>query len=206
MWKKILSYGIWILKNWRSVWTKLLTVIGNIKIFKTPCFCIYDPAEFDYMVRGEVIREIEVLLQPGDVVLRGYKHFLDGYLIPGELSHSGIYIGDGKIIHAVAEGVKEVDLIDFFQCDKLAILRPASGQDKAIERVKGWLGRGYDFFFTNESSEFYCHELTASAYKELDIQAYPVKIWKWKLPCLGQKYLAESFLTNKNFTMVIKNV
>lgn len=45
-------------------------------------------------------------------------------MIGGDWSHGAIYAGDNKVIHAVAEGVSEVDLIDFCKCDRIAIFRP----------------------------------------------------------------------------------
>lgn len=67
-------------------------------------------------------------------MLRGYNHYLDGYFIddPHGYSHGAVYIGDGKIIHAVAEGVSEIHAADFMKCDRICILRPESGQEDAV--------------------------------------------------------------------------
>lgn len=203
MWSKIITTSIYIIQNWYKWWVKFLTILGRIKVYKTPCYLIYDPNEFDYNVRGEQITEIQKIINPGDIVLRGYKHYLDGFLIPGEFSHSGVYIGNNKIIHAIASGVQEIDIIDFFQCDRFCIIRPNGGQEKAIERVKKWIGKGYDFKFdTNNSSEFYCHELTANAYIELQPEAYPIKIRNYVCKLITPKYIANSFLENKNFEII----
>lgn len=74
------------------------------------------------------------LLQPGDIVLRGYDNYLDGYFIDDRLSysHGAIYVGDNTIIHAVAEGVSKINALDFMKCDRICILRPKSGMKKAI--------------------------------------------------------------------------
>jgi cell wall-associated NlpC family hydrolase len=70
--------------------------------------------------------DIISILDPGDIILRGYDNYLDGCLIPDPLSfsHGAIYIGNGKIIHAVAEGVSETNVIEFTRCDRIAIFRP----------------------------------------------------------------------------------
>lgn len=206
MWKKILTVLITIYKNWHVYWQQFLTIIGNIKIYKTPCFIQYSKEEYDYKVRGNVIREINNLLQPGDIVLRHYDNYLDSFLIPGYYSHSSIYIGDNKIIHAVAEGVKEIDVIDFCQCDGICVLRPIKEQSKAIEFAKNNLGKAYDFKFnTEDSSEFYCHELVANCYKDLNIKAFPIIFGDKDIKFLKPRYLAESFLENENFEKIFEN-
>jgi len=43
-----------------------------------------------------------LVIKPGDLILRAYECYLDGLFIPGTYTHTGIYIGDGKVIHAVA--------------------------------------------------------------------------------------------------------
>lgn len=70
--------------------------------------------------------DIISILEPGDIILRGYDNYLDGCFIPDPLSfsHGAIYIGNGKIIHAVAEGVSETNVIEFTRCDRIAIFRP----------------------------------------------------------------------------------
>ena len=206
MWIKLLNTAIWIANNWYSIYEKFLTIIGNIKVFKTPCFVQYNPEEFDYKVRGEQIEELMKVIQPGDIVLRRYEHYLDGALIPGEYSHSSVYVGDNKIIHAVSEGVKEIHVIDFCQCDGVLVLRPSCGQETAIKRVQKWLGKHYDFKFNSlDSSEFYCHELTATAYKgAIDVEKITPTFLGMKLKFLKPKFLAESFTKNEAFSTVIK--
>ena len=201
-----ISSAIWLAKNWYKIWEKTLRVIGDIKIFKTPCWINYCPEEFDYNVRGEDICKIQEVIQPGDIILRSYENYLDSYLIPGKYSHSGVYIGDGKIIHAVAEGVKEIHLIDFCQADGILVLRHYADAKKQIERCKKWIGKEYDFKFNStDSSAFYCHELTATSLKDMiDIKAVTPTFMGMKLNFLKSKYLAESFIDNKAFITIIE--
>lgn len=203
--QKIISLIVYLLKNWYKWWVEILTIIGDIKVYKTPCYILYDNREFDYKLRGKDIRDMDNILQPGDVVLRGYEHYLDGFLIPSKYSHAGIYVGDHTIIHAISEGVKTIDVIDFIQCDRLCVLRPKSGQDLATDYAKYHLGSKYDFRFnTEDSSEFYCFELVAKAYTKLNIQAYPIEFYNIPLKFLSPRYLAESFLDNPNFEKIIE--
>jgi hypothetical protein len=120
----------------------LLTILGDIKIFRWPMFAVYDPGS--YRVKGRDTREVLDLIKPGDVLVRGYEMYLDGKFIPGYFSHAGLYLGELKeedaaqvkegsrrrfrtgkqlVIHAIAEGVLLEDLIDFCRCDRLLVLR-----------------------------------------------------------------------------------
>lgn len=204
---RFITFIISLILNIYKHWVDILTAIGNIKVFKTPCFILYDPSEYDYSIRGTAIRQINNLLQPGDICLRSYKHYLDGFLIPGKYSHSGIYIGDNKVVHAVAEGVKEIDVIDFFQCDNACIIRPLKHGKDAANLAKLYIGKKYDFSFnTKDSSEFYCHELTAKCFLPFikNIKTYTPTFLGIKLKCLAKRYLADSFLNNKNFDILIE--
>lgn len=203
---KCIEASIWLAKNWYKIWEKALRIIGDIKVFKTPCWINYCPEEFDYNVRGEDICKIQEVIQPGDIILRSYENYLDSYLIPGKYSHSGVYIGDGKIIHAVAEGVKEIHLIDFCQADGILVLRHNADKEKQINRCKKWIGKEYDFKFNStDSTAFYCHELTATSLKDMiDVEAVTPTFMGMKLKFLKAKYLAESFINNINFEKVIE--
>ena len=112
-------------KQLYKIWAKFLTHFGNIKVFKFPMFMVYDPD--DYAMDGQHVQTAISTLQPGDVVLRGYNHYLDGYFIDDlyGYSHGAIYIGDNKIIHAVSKNVSEIHAIDFMACDRICILRPS---------------------------------------------------------------------------------
>ena len=120
-----------------------LTIFGDIKVYNRPLFLVYDPGS--YLVKGEDIREIIREIQPGDILVRKYKNYLDGFFIPGYFSHVGLYLGpvskkdvdlvpleqgkkqfksgDQMVIHALAEGVLMEDLLTFCRTDYLAILR-----------------------------------------------------------------------------------
>jgi hypothetical protein len=122
---------------------KFLTIFGDIKVFPFPMFCIYDPGS--YRVKGEDIRSLITTVKCGDILVRGFKNYLDGYFIPGYFSHAGLYVGsveekdrelvarpEGKklfrtgeqmVVHALAEGVLMEDLIQFCRCDYMAVLR-----------------------------------------------------------------------------------
>jgi hypothetical protein len=181
----------------------VLTIFGDIKIFKWPLFVIYQPTSF--RIKGSDTRKIMTNIQPGDVVMRGYDDYLDGYFIPkGEsgCSHSGLYIGENKIVHSIAEGSSLIDIIDFCRCDKIIILRPDSGQEWAIEHAKKCADANvpYDFNFAPGPGKYYCHEFTASCYPNLQIDILSRRILKLFSSPLA--FLADSFYTNKRFSKI----
>lgn len=166
-------------------------------------FLVYDPD--DYAIGGEQVLEIMKKIREGDIVLRGYDNYLDGKFIPDKLkfSHGAIYVGNGKIIHAIAEGVSETDIIEFTRCDRIAIFRPKSGQKQAIAKAKKFLKNKipYDFGFSSGVSALYCFELCGECYPKLNIPRKTVK----KLFGLLQKkdvFLAESFFTSPDMTCI----
>lgn len=181
---------------------KFLTFFGDIKVFRFPLFVVYDPD--DFAISGEDTRDIIDTIQPGDLILRKYKHYLDGYFIPGKYSHTGIYIGNGEVIHAVAEGVSYVDLIDFTRCDGIAIVRPISGQNEAIEKAKEFVENGihYDFDFKDGNKDLYCHELGAACYSNLRIEKIIPKLFGGLIRSSTPRWLAESFLQSPDFTVI----
>jgi hypothetical protein len=81
---------------------QLIAWIGTLKFFTSPLGLVEDPGS--YKIRGGEIRElIDSVLQPGDILLRGYDGYLDGVLIrmTGDsqglgayFSHAALYLGD----------------------------------------------------------------------------------------------------------------
>lgn len=152
-----------------------LKFFGDIKVFKFPFFMLYDPGS--YKVKGYEIREVIESVKAGDILIRGYSNYLDGYFIPGFFSHAGLYLGhteisnimvsdiiegkfyEGKqvVIHSMAEGVFMEDIINFCKCDYLLILRRSPKIEPDInfeddfkqvyEKAIKNLGKNYDFKF-----------------------------------------------------------
>jgi cell wall-associated NlpC family hydrolase len=187
-----------------KLWSKFLTAFGNVKIFKYPFWIIYDPD--DYEVTGEKISEILSILKPGDIVIRGYKHYLDGKFIPSKAgwSHGAIYVGDNQIIHAVVEGVQYINVIEFTRCDRIAVLRPRKNIKSAIKKAKQFVKNNipYDFNFKRNQSALYCFELCGECYSKLNIKKKQTSA----LCGLFKKnvYLAESFFESPDFELILE--
>ena len=186
-------------------WSKFLTMFGNIKIFPYPFWLIYDPNDYD--ITGKQILEIVEIIKPGDIILRGYKNYLDGKFIPDpqKYSHAAIYVGKNQVIHAIAEGVSYENIIDFCMCDRIAIFRPKKGQRSAIKIAKDFVKQNipYDFGFSKGISSLYCFELGAECYPKLNIPKQTVS----KLFGLIKKkdvYLAESFFKSPDMECIFQ--
>ena len=85
---------------------------------------------------GEKILEAAQVIKPGDIVLRGYDHYLDGHFIKGDYSHAAVYVGQSMLVHAVSPAVCKVHLIDFMECDRIAIYRPKKYAASAAAAAK----------------------------------------------------------------------
>ena len=186
-----------------KLWSKLLDIIGDIKVYKWPFFMVYDPSFFQ--MTGERIQEALDVLQPGDVVLRGYDCYLDGHFIDGDYSHGSVCTGAHEITHAISPKVCTVHPIEFMECDRIMILRPKDQSlvEKAIRLAKEKIGTPYDFGFNSgDDGEMYCFELAAKSYPDLKIQTYELK----KLFGLFKKdvYLGKSFFLNDGFEIVFE--
>ncbi len=161
---------------------------------------VYQPKSF--RIKGAHTRDIMKKIRPGDVLMRGYVNYLDGYFIPkgkSKCSHSGLYIGDGKVVHAIAEGLLIHDIIDFCRTDRIVVLRPEDGQEWAIEHAIKCEDADieYDFNFTPDEGKYYCHEFTASCFPNFEIEMLSQKI----LGLIPAKavYLSDSFYLNEHF-------
>lgn len=84
--------------------SNFISWFGTIKYFKNPYSLVSDPGS--YAITGPQIRQLidpgKYQLQPGDILLRGYKNYLDGAFIQHTggadglsrfFSHSAIYAG-----------------------------------------------------------------------------------------------------------------
>ena len=191
-----------------------LCILGKIKIYPWPMFVIYSPRGYD--IRADRIRLAMRLARKGDVFVRRYKNYLDGFFIPGRFTHSGIYIGAGKIVHAMSDGVQKIDIIDFLRCDGFAIIRPSPREDsvgeeiakKAADIACSYIGCEYDFDFKIECGEVdkkgpvYCHELVRKCYPDLDIPVVKPSLWNGMIRIGRGTYLAQSFFESPDMEVV----
>lgn len=152
----------------KNLWEKFLTFFGDLKVYAHPFFVVYDPGS--YRIKGPDVRQILGLLQPGDILLRGYDNYLDGKFIGGTFSHAGFYYGkadtcpfadndprkgffvagEQMVVHSMAEGVFMEDILTFTRCDKIAILRLPQAIGKHTDTKIRVMSQKVESFTDNE--------------------------------------------------------
>jgi hypothetical protein len=162
-----------------KIWIKFLTILAAVRISKYPPFIYYDYNTFT--ITGNNIDAIKELLQPGDLILRGFDDFIGSILI-GRYSHIGLVIDSDLIIHAIEPVVTYCHLYDFCKCDRIIILRPKLESNKHLTDIlitaHSLIGTKYDFNFDFENStSFSCTEFIAYCFKDyINIQKETIKI------------------------------
>ena len=154
-------------------------------------------------------RAIMARAKPGMVVCRKFNSYLDGRFIPGEFTHSGIVETPDMMIHAVAEGVGRIDILDFVKdADGFILLSPSAGHYKpedAVNYARQQIGKPYDFKFNVENgpvTAFFCHELSAMSIAAGGIKISP--IIKYVGAVAHEVYLADQFILDPRITTVYR--
>ena len=114
-------------------------------------------------------------IEPGDILLHNTGSVIDLVL---DWTHAGIYVGNDKVVEAVANGVIYND-IDKWDDDKnVALLRVNSASKSQREAAATWaegqVGKSYSFWWYEKRTDpsslaWYCSELVWAAYKNIDI-------------------------------------
>lgn len=156
-----------------KIQSKFFRFVGDIK-----CSGWQHPFWFtinakNYLLKGYHYREVEKIIQPGDILIRRFEGYVDKWFIPGFWNHAGIYIGDNKVVHAISEGVMQEDLIDFMRTDHFVVLRLKEEIIKldidtihnVVKKASSLIGRPYDFSFDfADTNKFSCTEVVAYCY------------------------------------------
>ncbi len=119
--------------------------------------------------------ELLGLLKPGDVLVTRKEHSLTNYFLPGYWPHAALYIGNGQVIEALADGVRKRPVDSPFAADAIAAIRPLLGTgqiEDALQRAHTHLGKPYDFDFDfTRADRMVCTEVVYRSYEGIgDVQ------------------------------------
>jgi len=111
------------------------------------------------------------VVRRGDVILVGSLRRVSKFFIRGPVTHAALYIGKGKVIHAISDGVQKDIFREFFsEYDTLAIMRANIEADKkqiikkSISYAKKQIGKPFNFFLTPSQQELFCSQLINNAF------------------------------------------
>jgi len=146
----------------RAIKKFIIDSIGNIRLYN---FGVVLFGDSNYKLKGNNIRDILNIIEPGDVLLNRHDHYVSGFFIKGAFSHAGLYVGNNNVIHVVGDGIKIEDILTFTRADAFAIVRCTDKSliPNAIEEAYVQLYKDvqYDYDFDKTSpDEFYCSEFT----------------------------------------------
>ena len=147
---------------------------SDIQLFRVPLWFIF--GKTSYNINGVDSRNILNVLQPGDVLLRRYDHYVAGLFIPGYFTHVSIYVGDDNVIHMLGDGICKEDILTFLRCDDILVLRHSDPRKsetaikKAFEFLLEKIPYDYDFNFQLQN-RFSCTELVDNCYDHFEFNS-----------------------------------
>lgn len=151
-----------------GVWAQFLGWFGTI-------YCAFAPPQ----IKAQHIRELLRHVRPGDILCRDYRFYAVNHFIPGKYAHSAVIIDPETAVHAVKEGVCEIDIVDFVKdSDGFVLLRPAytDGEARAVIATAREILRqrfAYNFSYQERRAAFYCHEFTNKCLESAGLHVRP---------------------------------
>ena len=163
-----------------KVKSKVLKFCSDIRLYPLG-IVLY--GQTGYKVKGPETRQIIDTIEPGDVLITRYDHYL-GYIFNaiGFWGHAGIYVGDDKVVHMLGNGIQKEDILTFCRKDHIGVLR-CRDKEKAKSAVTKALIKyeenvQYDYDFSHFNQTLFCSELVWDVYDEDEL----IEFKKWVLP------------------------
>jgi uncharacterized protein YycO len=164
----------------RRVLANAVNYVGDIKLENRKSFL----SKQDYKIAKKK-------LKMADIVLVGDMKSASSLFIGGPLTHTLIYIGKKKFIHAEGPGVNIIKLSKVIKkYDSMMILRPyerkLSRLNRVIQYARKQLGKPYDFEFGAGTDKFYCSDLIYNSYEAagINLKIKKPKRFKISIPTL----------------------
>ncbi len=118
------------------------------------------------------IKKSKKKLRKGDILLLGNLRTAYSKIINEPVTHSAIYVGGNKVIHAMGEeGVFSERMINIYKrYDTLVILRSDLKRkdiSKLIKNTRNAIGTPYDFSFSDRDDSVFCTEFVNEMFKKV---------------------------------------
>lgn len=119
-----------------------------------------------------IAKSLGAVLVPGDVLATRKDNAMTNYFLPGYWPHVAMYVGDGRVVEALKDGVQERALKSPFGNDAIAIIRPRldpAAVQRAIDRAHTHVGKPYDFDFDfTRADRMVCTEVVYRSYEGIE--------------------------------------
>jgi hypothetical protein len=137
-----------------------LTTVTNIKIREN-------------LLKYSLYKKIKYTLKRGDIVLLGDLKTVVSLFVDAPFTHSAIYLGRNKFIHATGDGVSYTYLKKFFkEYDTIAIFgipqyvtHRKKIINKAIKFAKDQFGKPYNYSLKKTEKKYFCTQLVNESFK-----------------------------------------
>ncbi len=127
----------------------------------------------------DIAHRVTAILVPGDVLITRKDSAVTNYFLPGFWPHAALYIGEGRVIESLKDGVRERSMDSPMGNDAIAIVRPrleASMVEEAIRRAWTHVGKPYDFDFDfTRADRIVCTEVVYRSYEGVGDVCFQLK-------------------------------
>ncbi|TWT54246.1 hypothetical protein Pla22_18870 [Rubripirellula amarantea] len=118
---------------------------------------------------SSIVRELNSMIVPGDVFVTRKEFAITNYFLPGFWPHAALYVGEGRVVESLKDGVHVRGMESPYGNDCVAIIRPklqSTEIDMAIQRAHTHVGKPYDFDFDfTRSDRMVCTEVVYRSYE-----------------------------------------
>ncbi len=143
-------------------------------------------------------------IMPGDMIII-HDTGIIGIIVPGYWDHNTMYIGNGTMIEAVAEGVVYSDVNIVKNASEALLLRVSASDDdkrRVIDFAKMQIGKPYNTYWIDKhiyADSYYCSEICWAAYYDASDGAVNIdgdEPW-WYFNAVAPSEMVDSSLTTE---------
>lgn len=122
-----------------------------------------------------IAEEMSKIIRQGDILITRKENALTNYFLPGFWPHGALAVGNGRVVEALKDGVRNRTLESTFDNDAMIVIRSKLNHEKiehVIQRALSHVGKPYDFDFDfTRSDRMVCTEVIYRSFSGItDIQ------------------------------------